>query len=272
MNNIIPCALCKQKHAGIQPDKIKEKLPINLSILNKIDRELSMDDPVSRFSISKDQQDGLNIDIPEGFKCSQHNKIVHSYVTTNNVLLCSKCLKMPIYNHAKIAPIPQIVKQLTTSLISTGIKKKECLTQLKKCTKDIEYAFEKRRDSCRSKIKTHFEEWIQKIRNLEIKVLDEFELKSDECFASMTNLFSDIDDMKEKIKGDIMAIENMLMSDNQSKVDCHEVILKLQKSHHEYYQDIDFTHKLVDINFTQDDYLIFTKVLTPIESQKMIKQ
>ena len=121
-NNIIKCALWKQKHKVSSTDKLHEKLVVNLSILNKIEFEEEKKEPCNRYSISVDQEDGLNVEIPLGFKCTRHNKIVHSYVVTNNVLMCSDCIASSQYDSTKIAPIPQFLKQINTSLHSTKIK------------------------------------------------------------------------------------------------------------------------------------------------------
>ena len=82
----VNCPLCKEKQFINAEDKIEKYVVVNLSILNKaqIGEE---NKEVSRYSVGKDESNGLNIDIPKGFKCRKHKLPVHSYVKSNNALM-----------------------------------------------------------------------------------------------------------------------------------------------------------------------------------------
>ena len=77
--NKIKCPLCKEKQYIHSKENIEQYVVVNLSILNKSQLKEELKEH-SRYSISKDQSNGLNIEIPKGFKCLKHKLPVHSYV------------------------------------------------------------------------------------------------------------------------------------------------------------------------------------------------
>lgn len=142
-NSHVKCPICKQTHFVSSVDRIKEFVVVNLSIITKAEMEESKQMPDSRYSISQDQRNGLNVELPYGFKWSKHRKLVHSYVNSNNTLMWSGCINESTYSVDKIKPIPQIVKQFTSDLYSAKVKKQQCLIQMRMWKKDLEIHFEK---------------------------------------------------------------------------------------------------------------------------------
>ena len=66
-------------------------------------------------------------------------------------------------------------------------------------------------------------------------------------------------------------IENLLISDQQSKIEWHDLISKLQKDKNLYYKDIDFSHEFIDVQFSGGDYEFLTKAPTEKETKRLIK-
>jgi len=239
--------MCKTKHLVGNPDQIAEKVAINLSILKKVEFEEDKDQQIDRYSISKDQAVGLNVELPDKFKCSKHRQLVHSYVTSNNVLMCSKCIDESDYADENIQPLPQIIKQMNADLYSASIKKKQCLTQMKMCSKLLEIYYEKRKDMCRTKIHSHFAQLFSMIKDEELKALADLERKSQQEFQQLTKVFDEVKLIKQNIQNDIKTIDNLLTYDGKSKIACTDLITKFRKQTNEYYKTIDFPSQHVGV-------------------------
>lgn len=80
-----------------------------------------------------DDFEDLNIDLDVGSKCPKHTSMpIHSYVKSNKVLLCSKCIMENDYDRSRFKAITQIVKEIRGSMNSHKLKLNQNLLQLKK--------------------------------------------------------------------------------------------------------------------------------------------
>lgn len=254
-----------------------------MSILTKAEKEERKGDVPHRYSITKDQRGGLVIDIPLGFTCNKHFQLIHSYVTSNNTLMCGKCITDSNYDPANIKPIPQVLKQMTTHLNSAKVKKEQCLSQMKMCRKDLEIHLEKQKDNCRTKIHNHFSQLISLVKATELKALAELEVQSERCIEKLSKVFEEIKQVKQNIRNDIKIIDNLLLSDDQSKVNCHDLILKIKSSKNQYHEVIDFPTEQIDLKFDDsafvrvkeaiiDSFDFVPKETPEREQSKLIKQ
>lgn len=113
--------------------------------------------------------DELNIDLEPGFQCATHHQLMHSYIISNNVLLCSECIEEKKLNQEKYRPIPQVVKQIHRSLVDQKYSKELCLIQLQSFENSLEYELERQKDECRQKIENHFKKLHEIVRKSELK-------------------------------------------------------------------------------------------------------
>ncbi|CAI2362662.1 unnamed protein product [Moneuplotes crassus] len=257
----IQCPLCKEKQFVDSVETVENHVVVNLSILNKYrNRNEEQKDP-SRYSISKDPSHGLNIEIPNGFKCRKHKLPVHSYVKSNSALMCNECIESSSYDAENIEPIPQILKQLNSSLHSSKVKKEQCMSQLKMCQKELEIFFEKNRDATRHKIHDYFSSIVSMVKEIELKALAEFELKTDKELEKLHQVFNEIKSVNKNIQSDIINIDNLFAMDDKTKVVCMDLLEKIEKEKNEYYKDIDFPNYFLDIQTKPDNISLIKDVV-----------
>ena len=94
---------------------------------------------------------------------------MHSYIITNNTLLCSECIEERNLSRDKYKPIPQVAKQIMRSLVDQKYSKELCLIQLNNFEHSLEYELQSQKDRCRQKIEDYFKKLKDTITSAEVK-------------------------------------------------------------------------------------------------------
>ena len=195
--------------------------------------------PEQRYSIES-RPEGLIIDITPWFKCSVHRKTVHSYISSNNVLLWSKWIVSGKYEKDRYKPIPQVVTYLTLALESSKTRKNHCLLQSARWIKDIEFSVEKQFNNCVVKFESYFSKIRKAVDELEANIFNKLNNIKEAQYEKLNDLSQKINQINEIIKKDIQNIDNLLSLNPREKVENWESIRQIKKSKDKYFKGLEF--------------------------------
>ena len=130
-----------QEHKFSSHQDLEAKTATNHSLLQKV--EQLKDQKIDNYNlgnmIDDDQDDeNFNIELQSQAKCPKHDLAIHSYIKSNKVLLCSRCIIDGKIEKNKFKPITQVVKETRGSMNSFKLKLNQGLLQLKRFKEHIE--------------------------------------------------------------------------------------------------------------------------------------
>lgn len=132
---------------------------------------------------------------------------------------------------------------------------------MKRCRKELEYMYEKRKNTCRTKIRDFFAQITSLVKDLELKTLADLERQSKFEEERLSKVFKEISQVKENIKNDLKIVDNLMMSDGQGKVECFDLIEKISKDNHQYYKTIDLFGEYMDANIKNEAFVDIKRIV-----------
>jgi len=192
----------------------------------------------------QDSQDELNIDLEPGFQCGTHGKLIHSYILSNNVLLCSKCIEEQKLEKDKYRPIQQVIKQVHRYLIDQNYSKELCLIQLSEFKSSLQYEIEQQKDRCRGKIEEYFKKLHEIVRKEELKSYQNLE-KQHNAILEKALETSKVEYLEEKIKRHKKKIEGYFAKNDDVLLNEYDKIKRVANHKNKYFKKMVFPTKQV---------------------------
>lgn len=169
---------------------------------------------------------------------------MHSYVVSNNTLLCSVCIKEKKLTKDKYKPIPQVIRHIHRSLIDQKYSKELCLVQLRNFESSLEYALERQKDDCRKKIESYFKQLHEIVEKAELSCYQTLEnqhagIKKKICEANR------IDSIREKINKHQTKIDRFLCSSDEELLEKFKLIKRVVNHKNRYFKNMKFPEQVV---------------------------